>query len=213
MRPWLWYVWAPMVDRPEPEPLFHAELSRRNVRLGAIVVAVVIAGLGISLLRGPRSSGSPEITGALRQSLEQNGCTVDSRTDKGQAHVPAATYSVDPPSGGDHDPAPAKPGFYDMTNVPSDGHLVHSLEHGFVVIWYKSEPTGVPAATVDWLRELTRRHPWVIVAPRFPLPGAELAATAWHRRLLCPDGILGIDEVITTFVNTFRDKGPERGFV
>jgi hypothetical protein len=196
-----------MVDRPEPERLFHAELSRRNVRLGAIVVAVVIAGLGISLLRGSKPSGSPELTGALRQSLEQNGCTVDSRTDEGQAHVPAATYSVDPPAGGDHDSAPSPAGFYDVSNVPTDGHLVHSLEHGFVVVWYR--PAGVPAATVDKLRDLAGRHRWVLVVPRPSMP-TPLAATAWHRRLLCPDGA---DGPIGTFVTAFRDQGPEKGFV
>lgn len=202
---------------PEDAP----DLSRRNVRLGAIVLAVLVGVVGLNLLRGARSSGAPELTGALRSSLEQAGCSVDTRTDKGHAHGPATSYTLDPPAGGDHDPVPAPAGFYDTTNVPSDGHLVHSLEHGFVVVWYRSppgseaggSPIGVSAGTVDWLRELARRHPWVIVAPRFPMPAAELAATAWHRRLLCPDGIGGVDKVITTFVTTFRDKGPEKGFV
>jgi uncharacterized protein DUF3105 len=192
------------VTDPEPEP----ELSRRNIRLGAVVLLGLVSVVGLNLVRGSGSSGEdPKLSGALRASLEQGGCTVDSRADKGQAHVAAATYSVNPPAGGDHDSVPSPAGFYDMANVPADGHLVHSLEHGFVVIWYR--PNGVAPATVDGLRELAGRHRWVLVVPRPSLPTA-LAATAWHRRLLCPDGA---DGPIGNFVAAFRNQGPEKGFV
>jgi hypothetical protein len=195
------------VTDPAPESESDPEQSRRNIRLGAVVVAVLVAGVGISMLRGSPPTEGPKLTGALKQSLEQNGCTVDSRTDKGQAHGPAATYSVNPPSGGDHDPVPSPAGFYDSSNVPADGHLVHSLEHGFVIVWY--QPAGVSAATLDELRDLARRAKWVLVAPR-PSMSTPLAATAWHRRLLCPDNA---DEPIAAFVTAFRNQGPEKGFV
>jgi len=176
---------------------------RRNVLLGA---AFLVALVGFNLL-GHRSSSAPGLSGALRASLEQDGCTVDSRSDAGRAHVPQARYSVDPPAGGDHDPVPAPAGFYDTTDVPTDGHLVHSLEHGFVVVWYR--PGAVAPATLDGVRDLTRRHRWVLVAPRASMPTA-LAATSWHRRLLCPDGASG---PIGNFVAAFRNQGPEKGFV
>jgi hypothetical protein len=192
------------VTDPEPDP----DLSRRNVRLGVVVLVGLVSVVGFSLIRGSRSSGeAPKLSGALRASLDQGGCTVDSRADKGQAHVSAATYSVNPPAGGDHDPVPSPAGFYDMANGPADGRLVHSLEHGFVVVWHR--PDAVAQATVDGLRELTGRHRWVLVVPRPSLPTA-LAATAWHRRLLCPDGANG---PIGTFVTAFRNQGPEKGFV
>jgi len=196
------------VAHPDGEAESDPELSRRNVRLGAIVVTVVLGVVGLGLLRGSKSSEEPRIDGALRASLEQGGCTADTRTDKGQAHVPAATYSVNPPSGGDHDPAPSPAGFYDMSTVPTDGHLVHSLEHGFVVVWYQP---GVSPATLEGLRDLVRRRRWVLAIPRPSLP-TPLAATAWHRRLLCPQDI-GVQGPIDNFVRAFRDKGPEKGFV
>jgi hypothetical protein len=185
-----------------PDP----ELSRRNVRLGAVVLAVLVGVLGISLVRRPSADGPPELSRALRASLEQDGCTVDSRSDPGRAHTPAATYTFDPPAGGDHDPAPSKAGFYGPDDVPADGHLVHSLEHGFVIVWYR--PEAVASATVDRLRELARLR-WVLVVPRPSLPTA-LAATAWRTRLLCPDGA---EEPIATFVTAMRNRGPEKGFV
>jgi Protein of unknown function (DUF3105) len=187
----------------EPPP---ADLARRNVRLGALVVAVLVGVLGISLVRRPPSDGPPSLSAALRASLEQDGCTLDTRSDPGRAHTPAATYTVDPPAGGDHDSVPSKAGFYEPGNVPADGHLVHSLEHGFVIVWYK--PEGVTPATVDRLRELARLR-WVLVVPRPSLPTA-LAATAWRTRLLCPDGA---EEPIATFVTALRNRGPEKGFV
>ena len=180
--------------------------ERRNVRLGAGVLVGLVGVVGFGLL-GHRSSSTPTVSRALRASLERDGCTFDTRADPGRAHVPQATYTIDPPSGGDHDPVPSPAGFYDVTDVPTAGHLVHSLEHGFVVVWYR--PGATAAATVDGLRDLARGHRWVIVAPRPSMPTA-LAATAWHRRLLCPDGANG---PIGNFVAAFRDQGPEKGFV
>jgi Protein of unknown function (DUF3105) len=180
--------------------------EQRGVRLGAVVLVMLVGVVGLSLLRH-RSSAAPTLSGALRASLEQGGCTVDSRADPGRNHVPQATYTVDPPAGGDHDRVPAPAGFYDTTDVPTDGHPVHSLEHGFVIVWYR--PATVSAATVDGLRDLARLHRWVLVAPR-PSMRSGLAATAWHRRLLCPDGA---DSPIGNFVTAFRDQGPEKGFV
>jgi hypothetical protein len=192
------------VADPEQQP----DVSRRNVRLGAAVLLVLVIAVGLNLARNRGSGDSaPKFTEALRRSLEQNGCTVDTRADKGQKHVSQVTYSVNPPAGGDHDPAPSPAKVYDITDVPADARLVHSLEHGFVVVWYR--PDGVTAATVDRLREMAGSHKWVLVVPRPSLPSA-LAATAWHRRLLCPDGA---DGPINTFVNAFRNAGPEKGFV
>ncbi|HYH52386.1 MAG TPA: DUF3105 domain-containing protein, partial [Acidimicrobiia bacterium] len=196
------------VVEPGGSPESDADLSRRNVRLGAIVVAVVVGVVGLGLLRSSKS-GEPRIDGALLASLEQGGCTADTRADEGRAHVAAPTYSVNPPSGGDHDPVPSAAGFYDMTTVPADGHLVHSLEHGFVVVWYK--PAEVSGTTLDGLRDLVRRRRWVLAVPRPSLPTL-LAATAWHRRLLCPQDI-GVQGPIDNFVRAFRDMGPEQGFV
>ena len=213
MRPRLCYVCpmhptdgtAPDPAPPEPDP----DLSRSNVRLGALVLVILLGALGFNLMRHHGSGGSPAVSSELRASLERAGCRLDDRSDPGRNHIPNATYSVDPPSGGDHDPVPAPAGFYDATNVPSDGHLVHSLEHGFVVVWY--QPASTSEQTLTGLRDLAKRHHWVLVAPRSSMPAA-LAATAWHRRLLCPPGD-ATSGPIGDFVTAFRNQGPEKGFV
>ena len=63
-------------------------------------------------------------------------------------------------------------------------------------------------------RELARSRRWVLVVPRPSLPTA-LAATAWRRRLACPEGAdpLRADGPIGNFVTAFRNQGPEKGFV
>lgn len=57
--------------------------------------------------------------------------------DLGQQHfndISGIAYNSNPPTSGPHFPVWAKPGFYDR--VISDGHLIHSLEHGYIVISY-----------------------------------------------------------------------------
>ena len=57
--------------------------------------------------------------------------------DKGRNHVTdiyGIEYSSNPPSSGPHFPVWAKPGIYDR--FISNGYLIHSMEHGYIVIWY-----------------------------------------------------------------------------
>jgi hypothetical protein len=57
--------------------------------------------------------------------------------DLGREHVndiSDITYNSNPPTSGTHFPAWAKKGVYDR--VISDGYLIHSLEHGYIVISY-----------------------------------------------------------------------------
>jgi hypothetical protein len=64
----------------------------------------------------------------------------------GQPHDP---YNSEPPSSGDHYDTPAQAGFYDV--APVDEYLVHSMEHGYVIIWYNCDVyTG---ATCDQFKQ------------------------------------------------------------
>ena len=60
-------------------------------------------------------------------------------TDLGREHVTPAqvvstTYNSNPPTSGPHLPTWVKPGVYDVPQ--SEGELIHSLEHGYVIISY-----------------------------------------------------------------------------
>jgi hypothetical protein len=117
------------------------------------------------------------------------------------------TYKVDPPAGGPHFPTPANPGFYEDANVPTDGELVHAMEHGFVVLWYRPDLPDSDRETLAALSDEFGRE--LIVVPRPSLPG-KTAVTAWHKRLLCQD----IDRAaVALFTTNFKDEGPEKGFL
>jgi len=86
--------------------------------------------------------------------------------------------------------------------APEDGNLVHSLEHGYVIISYRDE--GLRERLVALAEELGLSK--LIVTPRESLE-VPLALTAWGKILK----LEGIDEPqIRDFVSTFRNAGPEQ---
>lgn len=48
--------------------------------------------------------------------------------------IAGAAYNSNPPTSGSHFPVWAKPGVYDR--LISDGYFLHSMEHGYIIIWY-----------------------------------------------------------------------------
>ena len=60
---------------------------------------------------------------------------------QGRSHIPVGQahdrYNSEPPSSGPHYDTPAAAGFYDQ--APADEYLVHSMEHGYVIIWYNCD--------------------------------------------------------------------------
>ena len=131
---------------------------------------------------------------------------------QGRDHIPVGTshtvrYNSDPPTSGPHYDPSARPGIYDEP-IP-DGYLVHSLEHGYVIISYNVE--GIPEQEADSLvAQLTEiaegERLWkLIVVPR---PGMEhrIALTAWQRI----DAMERVDaRRIRRFISAWRDRGPE----
>ena len=63
-------------------------------------------------------------------------------------HVPdnefPGVYNSDPPTSGPHYAVGLTRGFYDKSDLPQlppypEGHLVHNLEHGYIIFWYNCE--------------------------------------------------------------------------
>lgn len=191
------------------ERLAAAEAARRRkkARTRALIVGGLVAVLALLAVT---ISNSRRSNARVISDLESSGaCAYDSRADSdrgtGRNHVSGnVTYEVDPPSGGDHNPSPSSPGTFTVANRPTDAQIIHSLEHGYVTIWYRPD---LDVAQVDELRELARKYGSdVLFVPRESLE-QPVAATAWHRRLLCerPD-VAALDR----FVAAYRNKGPEK---
>lgn len=191
------------------ERLAAAEAARRrkaarNRALIAGGLVAVIALLAITIINSRRSD--QRVISALETS---GNCEYDTRSDsdrgQGNNHVNGnVNYEVNPPSGGDHSSSPSPAGIFTVDNTPPDAQIIHSLEHGYITIWHK---TDLPTADLEALRELTNRYARdVLLVPRASLE-QPVAATAWHRRLLCqrPD-----IEALERFVTAYRNKGPEK---
>jgi hypothetical protein len=119
-------------------------------------------------------------------------------------HTPTPTYKVNPPAGGNHTPQAAPAGIYTGADTPADGPIVHAMEHGYVVFWYRPD---LDAASLTTLRDLAqKRAKDILMVPRPSLP-TPVAATAWHARLSCG----GVEsDTIERFIGTFVNHGPEK---
>ncbi|MEZ3116576.1 DUF3105 domain-containing protein [Halobaculum sp. MBLA0147] len=185
--------------------------------VGVGLAVVLVAGLGVVAVQGffggSEGGGSGE-TGPL--GLPPSGddpalSNVERFDSAGADHVaPGArlSYPQSPPLSGPHyGGRTVSAGFYEERQSP--GALVHSLEHGAVVIYY--DPGVLSADARDHLRGLTTTYtdPWgsVIVTPAPTAePAGPVVLTAWRTRLVLdahdPDAI-------DAFLAEYLGRGPE----
>jgi hypothetical protein len=198
---------APAAKPTRAQRIEAAQAQRRRRRLAqrALVagVLVVIVGSVAAVVINNRRQAQRTIS-----RLEAGECRFDRESDEdagqGRNHVTGSVdYRTDPPAGGNHSATAASPNVY-SNPVPPDEQLVHAMEHGDIVLWHR--PDAGPDL-LDELRSLADRYEGdVLVVPRASMP-TPVAATAWHRRLLCPTFERA---ALDLFVSSFRDKGPEK---
>ncbi len=145
--------------------------------------------------------------------------------DLGREHVSeeavaSTQYNSNPPTSGPHLPTWVRPGIY--TETQKEGELIHSLEHGYIIISYNCAVlVGESVATssahtqsascselVAQLEAVARKKEFkkLIVVPR---PGMEtpIALTAWTYI----ETLSAFDAArIERFVDFHRDHGPEK---
>jgi hypothetical protein len=194
--------------RPLPPPP-----AKKGVPLWVgLVLAAFLLIVGVTVLLGTRTSKPAADASILRLTaaeqrarLTATGGTVDEQTDPGSSHVQAPTYKVNPPAGGDHLSAAASPKVYTAEAVPPDGTVVHAMEHGYIVLWYRPDLRGDDLATLKAVVDTYPRD--VLLVPRASLPTATpVVATAWHHRLLLPTVVKA---PLLDFTALYRNKGPE----
>jgi len=104
---------------------------------------------------------------------------------QGNRHVPLGAaipaYNSEPPTSGPHTDALAPWGSYLPGDAPPDLNLVHNMEDGGVIMWYR--PSGMQAedeSTVAQLEQVSARYRRVVIVPREDMESA-FALTAWQR--------------------------------
>ena len=182
-----------------------ANLARKRkarlTRLGIYgLVAALVAGV-LAWQIVTRRNAQRTIT-----TMTAASCTYDTKSDPGRVneHSSGAAFRVNPPAGGVHPATPASAGIYTEDNLPGDGPVVHALEHGLIAIFYRPDVADEDLASLTKLARDYRND--LVLLPRSTL-GGEVAATAWHRRLLCDEFELAN---LREFVAAYVGKGPER---
>lgn len=174
------------------------------VRVGVVATVALLAGVVAAVVAADRRATSKE-----RNRLTAGSCTFDTRNDPlsrpPNNHVAPPSYRVDPPSGGNHALQDAPAGVYGDGNEPPppDSRLVHSLEHGYVVLWHRP---GLDQKDMDAIRGVFDRYSQdVLVVPR-PSLTVKVAATSWGKRLLCREVE---PNRLAEFVRLYRNESPE----
>lgn len=123
----------------------------------------------------------------------------------GNNHLPVGTkidYNSNPPAAGPHYDETAHAGFYDKPTA--DGHIVHSLEHGAVVLWYKADLPKDQIAKLKNIFDQTRGKTLMMPRKNMDVP---VALTSWARMLK----LKTIDEkTILKFFESNLDRAPEQ---
>ena len=154
----------------------------------------------------------------LGRAADAAGCELRTVKVAGREHVQRGAellrYPTTPPAGGDHDQVAAEDGVYEQ--APPTETLVHALEHGRVVVWFKRR---LPPATRADLKALFDSDSYqLLLTPDPTRMKYQVAATAWNRdpeplgtgRLLgCSKADDATFDALAAFRDEHRGNGPE----
>lgn len=193
--------------------------QRRQWIIVGIVAAVVVVAIA-ALIIVSNSNAAPKVA-ALPSSPSSPSLTEESYPEQSRDHIQRGTphdpYNSNPPTSGPHyadrpNMLQVPANFYDDSDAPLDEDLIHSMEHGYVIIWYDCEklPSGVTCSQLQQgIKEVMNNLGGVklIALPRKGMP-TMLAMTSWTKlqRLDAFD----VDR-ITNFYKTHVGQAPEPG--
>jgi uncharacterized protein DUF3105 len=171
--------------------------------VAAAIVAVIVLFL---LTRSQKAQANLEEANRFATTA---GCgQIQEQQDQGRDHLSpgeAFTYQSEPATSGPHDPSPLPPTPHVYTTEVQETRAVHSLEHGYVLMYY--QPTGdsaLPAEVVKRLGGFATNHDKVLIAPMAQLPaGTSLALAAWDRLETCPSTVTAANAA--TLARNFND--------
>ena len=221
------------LEREQREATAKAEQRRKQLigygvggaiaLVAVIVVVVLLAGGGSdsssssAALPDGGSYPEPEDDVDVAAAAKAADCELKSFPAKSREHIADLSqtikYASKPPTSGSHYQAPAEDGAYE--DPPDVKELVHTLEHGRVIIWLNQKKL-----TADQRANLKAyydedTYQMVITPDMTGMPYA-IAASAWNRdpqpngtgRLLgCPQ----YNDEVYTALESFKDENRSRG--
>lgn len=174
--------------------------TEKKVIIGIVIATLVIMGGGIWFIT---KQDTAQIEKEAKPILGTKVPTDGNHVTRGTEHAP---YSTNPPSSGPHwGDGVAGAGVHD--NEVADELMVHSLEHGAAVLWYKAD---LPKDQVERLKKVFNDASGkTIMVPRKNLE-VPVALTSWGYILKMET----IDEAkIKEFLETNYGRAPENAAI
>lgn len=220
-------------EREEREAASKAGRRRRQmigyaVGGAVVLIAVVVA---IALLAGGGGDGGsasadvlpdggsypePKDDVEVAAAAKTADCELKSYPAKSRLHLAdlsqTVKYASKPPTSGKHYQVPAEDKAY--SDPPDPKELVHTLEHGRVIIWFKK---SLPADQRAALKKYYDDDPYqMVLTPDTTKMKYQVAVTAWNRdpepngtgRLL---GCMRYSDDIFTAIESFKDEHRSQG--
>ena len=187
--------WGPNVTRKQ---------RTRDRLIVVIVGAIVIIGGGAFWWNLTRATDAfDELAASGQRALER----VQTFPSAGNNHLPVGqriTYPTPFPTSGDHDARPLRAGFYDEPQWAE--RLVHSQEHGHIVIYYDQLEPAERETLEAWTSLYTGQWDGVIAAPMEGI-GQRVVLVTWNRLLR----LRKFDAAsAAAFIDAYRGRGPEQ---
>jgi hypothetical protein len=222
-------------EREERERKAREEQQRKRMvgfgAAGLLVVAVIV--VLVVVAAGGNGGGGGEGQAAellpdggsvpeqqefdLAPAARAAGCDLRSRRAPDRTHTTnldaVVNYDTNPPTSGRHYQFPAEDGAYG--EAPQDEELVHSLEHGRVIVWFK--PSLSEDQRADLKAFFDEDSYQMLLVPRSTMP-YQVAASAWSREpepngtgrlLVCERMTPEVFDALRTFRDEHRSNGPE----
>jgi len=213
-----------------------AERRRRTIGIGAAAVLVIaVAAVLVVVLAGGGDGGDGKANGAsdvlpsggkvpdpkvtdLEEAAEAAGCELKGFKAKSRDHsedlAEQIQYESTPPTSGRHFVEAAEDGAYE--EAPDVKQLVHSLEHGRVVVWFKKTLPKEQRAQLNALFDEDTFQ--MLITPDETGSAYAVAVTAWNadpmplgtgRLLGCKRFSPAVFDAVRTFKDEHRSNGPE----
>ena len=182
---------------------------RQRTMLWTGVAAVTLVAL-VALIwwegrETPPAGNRPVTAAALEAGRQAAGSEgVKNFPEAGRDHIDPSqqprNWNSNPPTSGDHLATPLPPGVY--SGEQDMRAMLHSMEHGYVVIVYK----GIPDDQVNQLREFAKAHDGskLILAPWSGLERNGVALAAWRNLEILQRVNM---DVVQAFVNDYMIPG------
>lgn len=184
------------------------EEKQRQKRISTIIgvgIAVLVLGVIGYFVLSPFISGGGFV-GPVGEEFPTSGSN-DHIPDENTDPNP---YSTNPPTSGHHYGRWLDAGFYDINNEKyPEGHLVHNLEHGYIIFWYnckvisEAECTSLKAQIKEVMAGVNNfkviGYPWEKI-------DEPLVLTSWGFRLSMPTFDA---KIARAFIDQHRNRAPE----